>query len=247
MKVVMTRSYDELSRQAADRVIQEIRDRKAVNLGLATGSTPLGMYRDILIHHRKDPLPLSGVMTFNLDEYVGIPTENPNSFHAYMNKHLFSKLPVPRHRIHLPDGMAADLQKECRRYESLIRKSGGIDIQILGVGENGHIGFNEPGTPFNSRTHVVRLTASTRQANAKDFGSVDRVPERAITMGISTIMNARSIMLLASGIRKAKPMAQLLNPIEPTEAWPVTVLKHHPDVTVIMDRDAASMSSFYQK
>lgn len=227
-----------LSREAANCVERQLKAKPESVLGLATGSTPLPLYEE-LIRRCEAGLSFARATTFNLDEYLGLPGDHPASYRHYMEQHFFSRIDIPAGQTFIPDGTAADVEAECARYEQTIREAGGIDLQILGMGRNGHIGFNEPGTPFGLRTAVVELTEDTRQANARFFDSIDEVPERAISMGIRTIMNARNIVLVVSGRDKAASVeASLAGPV--TEDMPASVLQLHPNLVVLLDQDAAS-------
>ncbi|WP_202081672.1 glucosamine-6-phosphate deaminase [Caldalkalibacillus salinus] len=239
MKVIVTSDYEQLSQQAARAVYNHISKHHSLNLGLATGSTPLGLYKELIQLHHANRLPLADLKTFNLDEYVGLSPQSPYSYRYYMNTHVFEPLGIPLEQTYIPRGDVGHLQQECDRYDRLIQQHGGIDVQILGVGVNGHIGFNEPGTSFNQHTHVVQLAPSTIEANAKHFPSKDEVPTQAITMGIASIMQAKHIYLLASGEKKAKAIQELLSSDVVTEQWPVTVLREHPQVTVMIDESIA--------
>lgn len=241
-KFMIVDDYDEMSRIAAEIVIEKIKQSARLTLGLATGSTPEGLYRYLVEDHKKNHTSYEHVTTFNLDEYAGLSRENENSYYYFMNHHLFNHIAIPRENIHIPDGNQADLEEECRRYERLIEESGGIDLQLLGIGHNGHIGFNEPGTSFQSKTHVVELDAMTREANSRFFSSIDEVPTHAVTMGISTIMKSKEILMLISGKGKAETAKRLLEG-EISEDFPASVLKQHPNITVILDREAYSLSN----
>ncbi|CEH30432.1 Glucosamine-6-phosphate deaminase (GlcN6P deaminase) (Glucosamine-6-phosphate isomerase) [Aneurinibacillus migulanus] len=242
VNIRIVKDYRIISEMAARHVYDRIRQKGKVTLGLATGDTPLGLYRELLRLHQEHPLNVSRLTTFNLDEYVGEAADSPYSYRYYMNQQLFLPLGIPLAQTHVPNGMAADTNAECERYEARMKEVGGIDLQVLGVGRNGHIGFNEPGTSFDSRTHKVELSSSTREANAKHFGSLENVPHHAITMGITSILRAKEILLLASGKGKAQAMVHLLEG-EVTNEWSVTVLKQHANVTVLMDTEAASLLS----
>ncbi|SEM70498.1 glucosamine-6-phosphate deaminase [Lihuaxuella thermophila] len=239
MQLVKAKDYQELCRMAAERIIGKVKRARNIKLGLATGGTPTGVYRELIEDHRKNGTSYRHVTTFNLDEYVGLSPEHPSSYHYYMNKNLFEHIDIPKEKTYLPNGMSADLEAECRRYETLIEAEGGIDIQILGIGLNGHIGFNEPGTPFDSLTHVVQLAETTREANSRYFGSPDEVPTHAVTMGIGTIMKSREILLLVNGRNKADILRRLFEE-KVTEQLPASVLKTHPHVTIIADEEACS-------
>ncbi|MFD2705792.1 glucosamine-6-phosphate deaminase [Salibacterium lacus] len=237
MEVIAVKDDQEMSEKAASLIGAEIKDRPGIVLGLATGGTPEGTYREWI--NQAGSLPLSQLQTFNLDEYAGLSPDHPNSYHRYMKERLFQPLQLRPGQTHLPRGDAKDLQEEARRYEKQIQQSGGIDLQLLGIGENGHIGFNEPGSSFHSRTHVVELKPSTREANARFFESEEDVPHQAVTMGIATIMESRRILLLASGSRKKEALTALLEGKQ-TENFPASVLQNHPYVTIIADESALS-------
>ncbi|MGQ9602214.1 MAG: glucosamine-6-phosphate deaminase [Candidatus Bipolaricaulia bacterium] len=244
MRVIVAADYGELSREAGRLVARQILLKEGSVLGLPTGETPIGLYRELVRMSKEGLLSLSKIATFNLDEYVGLLPSHPQSFHHYMQVHLFGALAIPPEpeRIHIPDGTAADLEEECRRYEEEIAHHGGIDLMVLGIGLNGHIGFNEPGSDWGTKTRLVVLSEETRRREARRFGSLDLVPTRAITMGIKTIMQARKILLLASGREKALALKEAIQgPI--TKAVPASVLQLHPEVTVILDREAGSLLS----
>ena len=230
---------DALDNFAATIIKEQIEAHSASVLGLATGSTPLGLYDRLQQMHRHG-LDFSGVTTFNLDEYLGLSGDHPASYRHYMQEHLFAGINVPKSNIHIPDGTANDVEAECAAYEKAILAAGGIDIQVTGIGHNGHIGFNEPGTEFGCTTHVVTLDESTRQANARFFdNSLEQVPRQAVTMGIKTIMQARKILLLASGKDKAEAVAGALEG-SVTTRLPASVLQLHPRVVVLLDEAAAA-------
>lgn len=226
----------------ADLIGGMIRVKPRAVLGLATGGTPLGVYRRLIEDYRNGLLSFRQATTFNLDEYVGLPEDHPESYHSYMRKNLFDHIDLPLSRAHLPNGNAEDLAAECRRYDALIEEAGGIDLQLLGIGHNGHIGFNEPDRELETGTHVVELAEKTRQANARFFSSVDEVPRQAITMGVGTILKARMIVLMAKGADKADIVRRALEgPI--TTDCPASLLQTHPRLIVLLDRDASSMLS----
>ncbi|MDZ7373021.1 MAG: glucosamine-6-phosphate deaminase [candidate division KSB1 bacterium] len=239
MLVIVTEDYEEMSKEAARRVAALIRKKPNCVLGLATGGTPLGLYRELIRMHREEGLDFSKVTTFNLDEYVGLPPEHPQSYHHFMWENFFRHINIDRRYVYIPHGMADDIEEHCRWYEEMIQKAGGIDLQILGIGANGHIAFNEPGSSLGSRTRIKTLTEQTRRDNARFFGSIDQVPKYAITMGIGTIMEARQILLLASGKSKAHAIKITVEgPI--TAMVPATIVQMHPKATIIVDKEAAS-------
>lgn len=237
MNLIEVKDYEEMSAKAAEYLVNKVRTSPKITLGLATGGTPEGTYRNIIEDHRHNHTSYHHVTTFNLDEYVGLSGDHPNSYRYFMNKNLFDHIDIQKSNTYVPRGDAHDIQKECLDYEKLLENKGGIDLQLLGIGSNGHIGFNEPGTPFDSKTHLVELAPSTREANARYFSSPEQVPTQAISMGISTIMKAKEILLLVSGENKSKALAQLLHD-EITENNPASVLKNHPNVTIIADHKA---------
>jgi len=239
IKVLITKNYDELSEKAAKIIADAIRNKPNLVLGLATGGTPVGCYRELVRMHKEEKLDFSRVVTFNLDEYIGLPPTHPQSYRYFMNENLFNHVNIRMENTHIPDGMTDDPQKTCEEFEKAIETAGGIDLQLLGIGANGHIAFNEPGSPFNSRTRVVEISEQTRKDNARFFQSIDEVPRQAISMGIGTIMEARKIVLLASGARKADAVAKSVKgPI--TEEVPASILQKHPNCTFILDEAAAS-------
>ncbi|KKK36472.1 glucosamine-6-phosphate deaminase [Mesobacillus campisalis] len=239
MKIKKVKNYEEMSRIAAELIIDKVRSNPSINLGLATGSTPVGMYEKLVQDHQEKGTSYKSVKTFNLDEYIGLSSENPNSYRSFMNKQLFNHIDIPIENTHVPHGDAKDPSQECAEYEALLKKNGGVDLQILGIGGNGHIGFNEPGTSFQSETHIIELAESTRRANARFFNSLEEVPTQAITMGIASIMQSKEILLLVSGQKKSQAVKQLLQG-DVGEHFPASVLKTHPNVTIIADEAALS-------
>jgi glucosamine-6-phosphate deaminase len=237
LEILKVKDYEEMSKKACSVILERMNALENPVLGMATGSTPEGLYRQLIESYRQGKVSFKQVSTFNLDEYVGIDRENPNSYHFYMKDKLFGHIDLIPENAHVPNGNAADLEMECWDYENQIRNAGQIDIQVLGLGLNGHIGFNEPGTPFSSRTHVINLAESTRKANARFFASMNEVPTQAITMGIDTIMESKQILLLVSGKKKADPLARLLNG-EVSEDFPASILHRHPNVVIIADEAA---------
>ena len=238
MLVLLKENYEELSREAARLVASAVRNNPAVTLGLATGSTTLGMYEDLVRMHKEQGLDFSKVVTFNLDEYLGLSADHPQSFHTFMRENFFSHVNVQPWNIHLPDGtIGGDYEEYCRSYERAIREAGGIDLQVLGIGRNGHIGFNEPTSSFGSRTRLKVLTSETIEDNRKVFGAVEEMPECAITMGIGTILEAKKILLLATGETKAETVAEAIEgPI--TASVTASCLQLHADVTFVIDEAA---------
>ncbi|ASK62716.1 glucosamine-6-phosphate deaminase [Virgibacillus phasianinus] len=239
MNIVKVKNYDEMSNKACQVLVDRMNKVNNPVLGLATGSTPEGLYKELIKTSRKGDVSFKHTTTFNLDEYIGLSKSNANSYHYYMKNHLFQYIDVNMDNVHVPKGDVLDIKKECQEYEKSIRSHGNIDLQILGLGANGHIGFNEPGTSFNSRTHIVDLAESTRQANARFFDSYNDVPEQAITMGIETILESKEIIVLVSGNKKAEALSRLVNG-KISEDFPASVLKEHIHVTVIADEAALS-------
>lgn len=237
MRIIEAIDYEHMSSLAARFLIDKISTNPELVLGLATGGTPRGTYKRLIEDHRMNGTSYKEITTYNLDEYVGFSPDNPNSYHTFMSENLFSELDIQKNNIHLPNGVALDLVEECKAYEERIEKTGGIDIQLLGMGSNGHIGFNEPGTSFEANTHLVELTQSTREANARFFNHIDDVPREAITMGIATIMRSREILLLVSGETKRSALKELLSG-DVRESFPASVLNRHPHVTIIADQKA---------
>jgi glucosamine-6-phosphate deaminase len=240
MRVLVTPDYAALSRRAADAAAGAVRRKPNLNLGLPTGNTPAGMYAELVRRAREEGLDLSQIQTFNLDEYLGLSIAHPGSYHTYMRRHFFDHVQVPSQNIHIPDGSpGVDADDECVRYELAILKAGGIDFLILGIGTTGHIGFNEPGSSFESRTRVVELASETIANARAQFENRIEVPRRAITMGVATILDARQILLLASGKDKSTVMARALSgPV--SESMPASALQLHADLTVILDEAAAA-------
>ncbi|AIE61316.1 glucosamine-6-phosphate deaminase [Bacillus methanolicus] len=234
MNILRADNYDQLSKIAASKIIEKVRANPKATIGLATGSTPIGVYKLLIEDHKTNGTTYKQVSTVNLDEYIGISRDDPNSYHYFMREQLFNHIDIPLEQTYIPNGMAEDFLLECTRFESVIHELGGVDVQLLGIGQNGHIGFNEPGTSFKSRTHVVTLAESTRKANSRFFPSLDDVPTHAITMGIATIMDSKEIILLASGASKAKAIARLVHG-EVDEDFPASALKLHKNVTIIAD------------
>lgn len=239
MRIIIVNNKEEMGKKAASLVSSQIILKPDSVLGLATGGTPLDMYKELINLYNKKEIDFKLVKTFNLDEYFGIGKENDQSYYYYMMNNLFKFIDIPKENINIPDGSAKDIVEECSRYEKSIKQAGGIDIQVLGIGTNGHIGFNEPDVNFEAQTHLVKLEESTIQANSIYFKTIEEVPTTAVSMGIKTIMNSRKIVLLANGISKADAIYGLVNgKINPN--LPASILQLHPDVTLILDEDAAS-------
>ena len=238
MKARVCPDYESMSATAAAIAAGRIREKPDAVLLLPTGKTPLGMYRRLVELHAEGGLSFVQVTFFNLDEYLGLTPDHPASYHAYMTETFYSHIDADPGRVHVPNGSAPDPEAECEPYEAAIREAGGADLCVLGIGRNGHIGFNEPGAPFESRTRVVRLAESTRRVNAADFES-NRAPERAITVGMATISDAREVLLLASGTDKAAAVAAAIEG-EVSEDVPASILRRHPGATFLLDHDAAA-------
>ena len=230
-----------MSAAAAEVVAARLRAKPDAVLLLPTGTTPLGMYRRLAELHAEEGLSFARATFFNLDEYLGLAPDHPASYHVYMEENFYGLVDADPARVHVPDGSAPDPEAECERYEAAIRQAGGVDLAVLGIGRNGHIGFNEPGAPFDSRTRVVRLAESTRRVNAADFEG-SRAPEKAITVGMATIFEAREVLLLASGANKARTVAAALGG-EISESVPASMLRRHPNATFLLDQEAATALS----
>jgi len=240
MQVFVEKDYSAMSKRAAQIFADEIRRKPNLVIGLATGSTPIGTYQELIRMNKEEGLDFSRVVSFNLDEYYGLTPDNPQSYHYFMFENLFNKINIKKENIHIPDGKASDIENYCREYDRKIESFGGLDLQLLGIGVNGHIGFNEPADKLVSGTHLTDLTEDTIKANSRFFDSPDQVPKKAITMGMGAIMKAKKILLLANGKSKAPIMAKLLSNDYITTEIPASLLKLHPDVTIIMDEEAAA-------
>lgn len=239
MEVVIRENPEAMAKLAAELIAEVVRRKPKCVLGLATGSTPVVTYKELIRLHKQEGLDCSRVTTFNLDEYVGLPPEHDQSYHYFMNENLFRHINVNPKNTHVPDGMAKDIPAFCRWYEEQIVKAGGVDIQLLGIGSNGHIAFNEPGSSLGSRTRVKTLDERTRQDNARFFKTMNEVPKYAITMGIGTIMDARQLILLANGAGKTDAIQKTCEgPI--TAMVPATVVQLHPKATIVVDKAAAA-------
>lgn len=237
MRVIVCDNYNEVSEKAAQIVAGQIYLKPNCILGLATGSTPIGMYEKLSAMHAEGKLDFSDVTTFNLDEYYPIKKSNSQSYDYFMNEQLFSKVNVKKQNIHIPNGETDSPEDECKNYDALIDATGGVDVQILGIGVNGHIGFNEPDAELVSGTHVTALTESTVKANSRFFASEDEVPTKALTMGIATILKAKKIVLLANGKNKHEAVKTLLSG-KITTSVPASLLNVHNDVVIICDKEA---------
>ena len=238
MDIILCPNAEEASLRAAALINNAVRARPATVLGLATGSTPLRLYQ-ALIQACRDGLDFSRVRTFNLDEYYGVAPDHPQSYRRFMNEHLFSHLNLKPANTHVPDGLARDVAAHCAAYEAEMRAAGGVDIQVLGIGSDGHIGFNEPGSSLASRTRLVALTPQTVSDNARFFATVDEVPRHAISMGIGTILEAKRCIMLGFGANKAKAVRAALEG-GVSQFTPASALQMHPDTTVFLDEAAAA-------
>lgn len=237
MKIYKAKDYKDMSRKAANIISAQVIMKPNCVLGLATGSTPIGTYDQLVEWYNKGDLDFSEVTTVNLDEYKGLPRTNDQSYYYFMHQHLFDRVNIDPERTNVPNGMEPDAEKECGRYEALIRSLGGVDLQLLGLGHNGHIGFNEPGEAFEKETHCVDLTESTIEANKRFFASADDVPKQAYTMGIKTIMQAKKILIVVNGENKADIVERaFFGPVTPEV--PASILQLHNDVTLVGDEAA---------
>ena len=237
MKIYKAKDYKDMSRKAANIISAQVIMKPNCVLGLATGSTPIGTYDQLVEWYNKGDLDFSEVTTVNLDEYKGLPRTNDQSYYYFMHQHLFDRVNIDPERTNVPNGMEPNAEKECGRYEELIRSLGGVDLQLLGLGHNGHIGFNEPGEAFEKETHCVELTESTIEANKRFFASADDVPKQAYTMGIKTIMQAKKILIVVNGENKADIVERaFFGPVTPEV--PASILQLHNDVTLVGDEAA---------
>lgn len=233
-------TVDEAAYYTAQRIYSKIKAMPTAALGLATGSTMKPVYKQLLKCLQNKPLDVSRLITYNLDEYIGLSAQHPQSYNYYMYHYLFNQLDIPAENVHLPDGLIEDCDAVCQAYSQSIASTGGLDLQLLGIGTNGHIGFNEPYTCFNSRTHVVKLSEQTRIDNGRFFDDQSEMPTHAITMGIKDILEAKEIILMVTGRNKADIMERLYHS-EVDEALPASALKNHPNLTIVLDREAAAL------
>lgn len=240
MRIIKTKDYADMSRKAANIIAAQIISKPDCVLGLATGSTPIGTYKELVERYQAGDLDFSGITSVNLDEYKGLDRANDQSYYYFMNDNLFSHVNIDKEKTNLPNGMEPDSDKACAEYNAIIKSVGGIDLQLLGLGHNGHIGFNEPADEFVLDTHCVDLTESTIKANQRFFASYDDVPKQAYTMGIRTIMQARKVLVVVSGADKAEIVKKaFFGPVTPQV--PASILQIHPDVTVVADEAALSL------
>lgn len=241
MRVIIVKDYDEMSKEAAKIVKERLLQKPNLVLGLATGSTPIGLYKELIRMHKEENLDFSNVITFNLDEYYGLSGDHPQSYRYFMDVHLFNGINIKKENTHVPDGTVPieKIEEYCKSYEEMIKKVGGIDLQVLGIGGDGHIAFNEPGSSIYSRTRLVALDEQTIKDNSRFFEKIEDVPRFALTMGVGTILEAKEIIFLANGAKKAEVVAKAIEgPI--TSQITASALQLHPRVTAIFDQEAAS-------
>lgn len=240
MQIIIASDYADMSRKAADVIAAQVKNKPSSILGLATGSTPIGLYAELVKDYEAGHISFAQVQSFNLDEYRGLEGTHDQSYRYFMNTNLFDHVDIDKEKTHVPDGSNPDADAACKAYELGIHQAGGVDLQLLGLGHNGHVGFNEPADYFPVDTHVVDLTESTIQANSRLFNSIDEVPRQAYTMGIGTIMKADQILVVANGADKAQIVSDAFTgPVVPQV--PASVLQLHPRVTVIVDAEAGSI------
>lgn len=239
MNIRVVKDYDEMSKLAAEIISEQVKENPSSVLGLATGSSPIGTYKELIKKYSAGELSFKDVKTVNLDEYVGLGRESSQSYVNFMRENLFSQIDVDEGNTHIPDGKALNAKAECENYNNLLKELP-RDVQLLGLGSDGHIGFNEPGTPFEEHTHIATLTESTVKDNSRLFASEDEVPRLAITMGIADIMQSKKIILLACGANKAKAVRDMVKG-EVTVDCPASILQRHANVEVILDNEAAGL------
>ncbi|MFL0270181.1 glucosamine-6-phosphate deaminase [Candidatus Clostridium radicumherbarum] len=239
MELIIAKNYEEMSKIAAKEIAKLVYVKPDAILGLATGSTPEGVYKELIELNKESRIDFSKVTSFNLDEYKGLSGDHPQSYRYFMDTKLFNHINIDKANTHVLSGVTKHIEKECEEYDAAIEAAGGIDLQLLGIGGNGHIGFNEPSDYLNMNTHLTKLTKDTIEANSRFFNKIDEVPTEAITMGLGSIMKAKKIILLASGEKKAEIIAKLVQEKISTKI-PASLLQVHPDVLVIVDQAAAS-------
>jgi glucosamine-6-phosphate deaminase len=239
MKITKVKNYDELSKVAASRIAELLNAKKDASLGLATGSTPIGLYKDLIDLYKTGKISFKDVKSYNLDEYLGLEKSHQESYYTFMHNQLFNHVDILEDNVNIPEGNTNDHQEACKDYNQLLNNAE-IDLQILGIGVNGHIGFNEPGTAFDEETHIVELTDETKESNKRFFPSIEEVPTQAITMGIKNILQAKKILLLISGKSKAETVKRLFAK-EISIDFPASALHNHSNVEVIVDSDALSL------
>lgn len=240
MNIIIVKNYEEMSKKAAHLFVAQLLNKPNSVLGLATGSTPMGLYKELIKFYNEGMISFKHTRAFNLDEYIGLPSNHPQSYRYFMATHFFEHVDMPLENQFIPSGVSNDSEFEALNYDRLITQVGGIDLQVLGIGRNGHIGFNEPDLKFEARTHVVKLDDQTLKDNARFFEHLEDVPHHAISMGVKTIMQSRGIVLLASGKEKSEAVQKMLSG-NITPELPASVLQLHPNVTAIFDEDAASL------
>ena len=240
MRIIVCENYEEVSKKAAQMILSQVTLKPNSVLGLATGSTPIGMYENLVKFNKKGDIDFSEVRTFNLDEYYNLPKNNTQSYHYFMHKNLFDHININPANVHIPNGMTDDVNAECKRYDELIKEADGVDIQVLGIGNNAHIGFNEPTISFEKGTHLVELEESTIEANSRFFDNIGDVPKKAITMGIGSIFKSRKIMLIATGENKAEAIYNTVYGKVVPEV-PASILQFHSDIVLILDKEAAKL------
>ncbi len=238
MKIIVVKNYAEMSKLGAEIIADTIKNNPACTLGLATGGSPVGTYQNLIKMYENKEISFKNVKTYNLDEYCGISQQHPQSYYYFMHDNLFNHVDINEENVHIPAIKNSSLEEDCKAYNNALKEAS-IDLQLLGIGGNGHIGFNEPGTPFTQETFIVELTEKTRQDNKRFFNSINEVPTHAITMGIHNIMQAKRILMLISGESKADTVVRLLNGDIDTD-FPASILNEHADVTVIIDQAAYS-------
>ena len=240
MKLIIAKNYEELSKVAANEMADVVKNNPSAILGLATGGSPIGMYKELIRMNKEGEIDFSKVTTVNLDEYVGLSGEHPQSYRYFMNDNLFNHINIDKKNTYVPNGLAENIEEECKNYDNKIAELGGTDVQLLGIGNNGHIAFNEPDENLVSGTHLTNLTQDTIEANARFFDSIDEVPKTALTMGLGGIMKSRKIIVIASGESKAEAVKEMVSGKISTK-MPASMLQMHRDVTVIIDEDAAKL------
>lgn len=240
MKVIVTKNYDELSKVAANEMAMVVKNNPKAILGLATGGSPIGMYKELIRMNKEGEIDFSKVTTVNLDEYVGLSGDHPQSYRYFMNENLFNHINIDKKNTYVPNGLAKNIEEECKNYDNKIENLGGTDVQLLGIGNNGHIAFNEPDEDLVSGTHLTNLTQDTIQANARFFDSIYEVPKTALTMGLGGIMKSKKIIVIASGESKAEAVKAMVNGKISTK-MPASMLQMHRDVVVIVDEAAAKL------
>ena len=237
--VIIKDTYEEVSAEAF-KIMKEVLGKDKPVLGLATGSSPVGLYQEMIRDHKENGTSYKEILTFNLDEYVGLPRDHEQSYYTFMHEQLFNHIDIPEENVHVPVGCAEDEEAQCVSYEEELSRHT-VDIQVLGIGSDGHIAFNEPGTPFDSPTHLMELTEQTRRDNARFFeNDITQVPTQAITMGLASIMRAKKIIVIATGANKAEAVRGMLQGPRTTDC-PASILQDHKDVTVLLDKEAASL------